>query len=187
MSIYTAIQEFTERYDDEAIKSIERLPAKIGYLSDISSMNAFNLKESCDAFASYIRGYGDYMKLNKDNPNKTNREGIKAGMTKFMEEANFLKECKIKYKAVPEFVKSYLEGIQKIVSTVDKVKEEMELEGVQLEYVGDVNEYADMFMEKLDVKFTNTMNDILWASGYNGAHKIQTPFKQSSSHAVTFL
>ena len=183
MSIHTAIKEFTEKYDTEAITSIERLPAKVGLCADVIPFNAFVLKESCDSFVSYLRGYSDYMKMHKDNPNKSTRENIKASMENYMADPEIFKECTIRYKAIPEFVKSYLESVQNIITTVDTIKEEMELDGVDLEYVGDVNEYAELFLNKLNEKFDPVMNNILWASGYAATHK-KSP---DSLHKVTFL
>lgn len=187
MSIHTALREFTEKYDAEAITSIDRLPAKVGMRADMIPFKLFNLTETCKAFCDYLVGYRDYMKAHKDNPRKSTRDIMKANTARFLKDPQFFKECDSNYKAIPEFVKSYLESVQKIAQVVESVKEDMELNDIELEYVGDVTEYADTFIQKLNEKFDPIMSDILWASGYAGAHK-KTPFnEQSPAHKVTFL
>ena len=188
MSIHTAIREFTEKYNSEAISSIEQLPAKVGMRADMIPFTVFNLKESCENFSKYLKGYCEYMKLNKDNPKKTTREGIKASMENYIANPELFKECEIKYDKIPFFVKTYLESVTLIQTTVDTIKDDMEYNDIELEYVGDVDDYANTFLTKLNEKFDPIMTNILWASGYAGKHKKTSPNEQSSpAHKVTFL
>ena len=187
MSIHTVIREFTEKYDANAMTSIDKLPSRIGLNASMIPFKVFNLKETCEAFSNYLKGYCDYMKLNKDNDKKTSREAIKASMESLITDPDLFKECTIKYNTIPEFVKDYLVSVQSLVETVDSIKEDMELGGVGLEYVGDVNEYADQFISKLNEKFDPIMDNILWASGYNGSKRKPTPINIKTSNTVTFL
>jgi len=188
MKLNTAIKEFMEKYDSEAMASIDNIATKVGPLVATKPLVVFNLKESCDQFTEYLRGYAQYMKANKDNPKRTSREGIHASVNKFMEETLF-KESKIQYKDIPAFVKSYLESVKAMEDEVTHLKEDMELNDVSLEEVGDLSEYADIFIGKLNESLSPIMENILWASGYAGSHGYKTPLQTqlASAHKVSFL
>ena len=167
MKIDTALTEFTERYDSDAMASIDSLSKQLGLVANRRTIPLFNMKESFDNFSKYLEQYGDYLVKNKNNPKASSREIIQESTKKFINDKICNESVNVLYASLPEFVQSYVEGVEHLHETIDSVKNNIEFNEVDLEYAGDVNEYADAFMEKMNTKFYESMHRILWASGYN--------------------
>lgn len=176
MKIDNAIKNFTERYDCEAMKSIDDLSKDIGLEHMGATMKLINLQESFDKFNLWLEQYAMYRIKTKDDENVTEQHLIKESSEVFMEKELF-EDLDVKYSDLSKFVKSYFEGIEKVIKNVDKVKEDMTDNDVNLEYVGDVNDFVDAFMQNLSESFDPVMEKILWASGYNSKKKLQNSGK----------
>lgn len=176
MRIDNAIKEFTEKYDSIAMRSIDLLSKDIGLNHMESSMKLINLQESFDKFNLWLEQYAQYKIKTNGDDKATDQTLIKESSEVFMEKELF-EELDVKYSDLPLFVKSYIEGIDKVSKTVDKVKEDMMENNVNLEYVGDVNDFADAFMKHLSESFDPMMEKILWASGYNSKKKLHNSNK----------
>ena len=187
MKLDKAINEFMEKYDENAINSIDELSSNIGLRENRISIKLFNLKESFDNFNKYLTQYADYKIKNINNSNASSRENIKVATERFMDNM-ICKESEIPYGEISEFVKSYLTGVNTLLKTVDNIKDLMESNGVDYESIGDVNDYCDNFIDKINESFEPAMHRILWASGYNGRHNSAEPiYKINNKKKVEFI
>lgn len=171
MKIDSAIKAFSERYNRDMITSIDTISREKGLVLNGATMKLSNLKESFEMFNEYLKGYAGYMVENKENPNASPHEVIRETVDKFISDELF-KESNVKYTDLPQFVQSYVEGVNTILETIDSIKSFMSDAEVVTEAVSDVNDFVDSFMTRLDESFTNDMDRILWASGYNSAQKL---------------
>lgn len=185
MKIDTALHVFSEKYDREAIESIERISSQLGLQMNGYTVKAFNLTEAFNRFSEYLQGYGAYKAENVDNPKASTQDAIKENVSKFIDGYVF-EEKDVKCTDLPGFVRGYVEGITSLIETVDAVKSTMLDAGVAQEAVGDVNDFVDCFMDKLQESFDPAMNRILWASGYNARQRMKD-VKSSVRHKPVFL
>lgn len=167
MKIDTAIKEFIERYDEEAIKSIHDISHDYSRTISEATIKAFEIQKGFDMFCEFLEGYGNYKIKNKNNWTASPQDAIITTVDKFINNGLF-KECDLLYPEIDGFVKGYVEGVKQLTECVENVKQRMTDEGVDLNCVGAVNDFADKFMIKLHESFDPTMERFLWASGYNG-------------------
>lgn len=165
MKIDNALKLFVEKYDDEAMGALENLSNNLAMNEHRIPFHAFNIKESVDQFCEYLEGYANYKINNIDNPKASSQDSIRQSVNMFIEDVVFV-DKDIQYKEIPEFVMGYVNGVSKLMETIDHIKSDMMNADVDLEYVGDINGFADSFMEKLDTKFDPIMDRALLASGY---------------------
>lgn len=171
MKIDSAIQAFSEKYDRAAIQSIEHISKDIGLNANRNTIKGINLVESFSKFDEFLKGYAQYKVENINNPEASDQKTIRSNFDRFIEGALF-EESRILYSDLPAFVKGYVEGVQSLLETVDTVKGTMMEHDVAQEAVGDVNDFVDHFMVKLQESFDPVMNRILWASGYNAHQRL---------------
>ena len=183
MKIDNAIKEFTEKYDRAAIESIDNLANDLGLKHAGYTIKLFNLKESFDQFATYLNQYAEYKIQYKNDDKASSQDVIKESTNVFMENELF-KPVEMKYEELPGFVYSYIEGVNMLTETIDTVKSNMKDADIELEAVGDVNDFADNFMTRLYESFDTAMNKILWASGYNSNKKLMNPSKPLTNKPV---
>lgn len=166
MKIDSAIQTFSEKYDREAISSIDRISSELGLIRNRHTIRAFNITESFNKFCEFLGGYGKYKVDNVGNPEASPQNVICESVASFVNSQLF-EATDILYNQIPGFVQGYVTGVQKLMETVDNVKDMMTEAGIDPEYVGAVNDFTDQFMDRLDESFDPAMDRILWASGYN--------------------
>jgi len=169
MKIDSAIKTFYEKYNREAIQSIDNISNDYGLNISDSIIKAFNINESFDKFKTYLEGYTSYKINNKDD--KIDQTAIKE-RTKVFIDTKIFESCDIKYNQLPKFITGYIEGVNSLCETVDNIKREMIDANIKAEDIGDINEFADMFMDKLHESFDPSMDRILWASGYNAKQRL---------------
>lgn len=170
MKLDYAITDFLEKYNDVAMDYIDELSNNLGMNANGIEFKVFNINEGFDRFDEYLRGYGKYKIDNIGNDNATKQEDIRESVHNFITEHVF-EEKGIQYKELPNFVRGYVNGVTKLLETVDNVKADMMDSGVELEAVGDVNNFVDEFMDVLNESFEPTMERILRASGYTNRFK----------------
>ena len=171
MKIDSAIKTFFEKYNRDAIQSIDEISKDYSLNISNSMIKAFNMSESFNIFNQYLNGYASYKIENVNNDQALSQTEIKESVKKFIDTQIF-KECEIKYPELPRFVAGYVSGINSITETVDNIKRDMTDANVDANDIGDINEFADMFMNKLNESFDPTMDNILWASGYNAKQRL---------------
>jgi tRNA U34 5-carboxymethylaminomethyl modifying enzyme MnmG/GidA len=171
MKIDSSIKEFLEKYNDEAMQSIEEISSEFGLVSQRNKIKLFNLNEDINKFINYMEGYSNYKIKNINNENASTNESISDQVNIFMDKELF-KESEVLYSELPKFVSSYINGIKDIGGKVDEWKEKMLEAEVDYESIGIINDFVDTFTERLNEKFDNSMNKILWASGYNSKKKL---------------
>lgn len=178
MIIDDAIRTFTEKYDSTAMEYIDELSNNFGMNANDQRIKAFNIDEAFNKFDEFMRGYADYKCNNKDNPKAESQDQIMHRTKDFIESQIFNihtnvfgNNPNIKYREIPDFIKGYVNGVQKLLETVDDIKKQMMEADVELESIGDVNEVVDDFMEKMDEHFYEVMDYIEGASGYKYHHK----------------
>lgn len=171
MKIDSAIQLFSERYDREAIQSIEEISQERGLVLNGATIKAFNINESFDKFSQYIKEYAEYKVKNKDNSKASPQEAIRESASRFID-SYLIQESDVRYSELPEFVKSYATGVETLTEAINESKDMMLENDVDLEAIGDINDFADRFMEKLHESFDPTMDKILLASGYTSKKRL---------------
>lgn len=166
MIIDSAVKEFMEKYNREAIESIDKISENYGLNINNYKIKLFNLKESFDKFQQYIKGYASYKVENLNNEKASPQNAITERTHIFINDG-IIEPKEFKYSELPSFVESYVNGINTLLETIDEVKELMTDGNVDQSAIGDINEYVDLFMTKINESFEPAMDKILWASGYN--------------------
>lgn len=166
MKIDSALKNFSEKYNEEAIMFIENLSNDFGLIKQKKTIKGFNIKEGFDDFKDFLVKYGKYKVENMDNPKASSQDVICESVKANIKDELF-RDKDIRYNEIPAFIESYVSGIKDLISTADSVKKYMIESGVDLNSVGDVNTFLDNFITRLDESFNPTMDHILWASGYN--------------------
>jgi hypothetical protein len=174
MKIDSALKEFAERYDSEAMKSIEELGNEFGLKVNRVKFKAFNLKEAFGYFNDFLMGSTNYKIDCRNDPNAMTNEAV-FGHAKEYINSKLFKECEILYSELPAFVESYITGVKTILETIDKSKTKLVEAGIDNESIGIINEYVDVFTNKLNETFQPVMEKILWASGYKTRKNLLDP------------
>ncbi|MDE7345126.1 MAG: hypothetical protein K2N48_00100 [Muribaculaceae bacterium] len=185
MKLDNAVRIFTEKYDAEAMGSIDQLSNEFGLVANRHTMPAIALQEAFDKFGAYLEGYGQYKIRCMNDPKASSQEHIKEATEKFM--GTLLGKTDLPYAEVANFVKSYAEGVQKMIPRVEAVKSAMMEANVDAECIGDVNTFADQFMEKVDAAFYPVMESILLASGYTTHKALSREAQMARGPAPVFL
>lgn len=180
MKIDKALQEFTEKYDRVAMESIQDISNDFGLNIHKNTLDLFNIQESFDRFTKYITAYANYVVENVNNPKASSRESISYSVNKFISEQLF-KEEKVYYSDLPSFIESYVNGINTLNSAITEAKNIItECDDADPIYAGDINDYTDTFMSRLEESFNPAMDKILWASGYNSKQILSGKKKNDS-------
>lgn len=178
MKIDSAIREFTEKYDRGAMQSIEHLGRDYTLNITDQKIDLFTIKEGFDTFGRYLKDYAKVMceSVADTGMEIPSHEATINSVSRFIESSLF-KDIKVKYRDVPIFVESYISGISKLDQEIDNVKNQMSEAGVPAENIGLVNEFCDIFMDRLNESFGKSMDKILWASGYNSNKRLRAVAK----------
>lgn len=183
MKIDKCLENFIESYDKEMMMFIEKLNNDRSLSLTDSKINLVNIKESFDTFNNYIKGYSAYKIENKNNSNESPQYAIKESVNKFIDNELF-KSTDVRYDNINEYVQSYIEGVKETLDNIDGLKSLMMEAGVDLEYVGDLNEFVDNFIEKMNNNFNESMNKILQASGYFTHQSLFKPNKEKKEKPI---
>ena len=166
------INAFLEKYDKEALASVDLIANDIGLNSRPSyTLSLFNIQESAKLFTEYLQEYTEYKVKEEDFPKKVSHDVI-TEHTRSVIANDLIKEEKYKYKELPSFIKSYIESINSITSLVESIQGDMLLDDVNHDEIGFVTEAYNLFMEKFSSNFYDSMDKILTASGYNTRKKL---------------
>lgn len=171
MKIDKSLKEFTERYNKEMLESVDAMSKELGYRVNNYKMVATNINESVGDFKTFLEGYADYKIKELKEGTQLTQEKIMEQTKDFIDQTLF-KEAAVPYPELPNFIRSYTEGIKTIIDTTNNVKRLMTEAGVDATYVGDVNTMVDQFSEKMDNQFHAVMEKVLWASGYNSRQRL---------------
>lgn len=186
MKIDSDLKLFSEKYDEEAIKSIDEISSDRSLKIGESTIKVFNIKESFDMFSSYLKGYGEYKISNKNNEDISPQEIIRESVSNFINGNLFVEEY-IPYEKLPIFIESYIQGINEIIKVSNDIKTAMMEAGVYMEDIGDVNDFCDEFIDKFHESFDPCMDRILWASGYNYKKRMKEILNKPKREIPVFL
>ena len=184
MRLDTALKEFTEKYDREAIHSIDTLSKDFGLNQNYVKIELYNIKESFDLFTKYLQGYVKYKTENKNNPQASSQDEIATKSTAFIEK-EIMKSKDSLYKEISPMLESYLSGINDLIPVVEACQSTLQENDVDNASIGYVSELADAFIESVDAKMEPLMEKLLWASGYNSRKKLFGKKETTTKH--TFL
>jgi len=165
MKIDRCIKNFLESYDNAAMESIDAISKEYGLVIHKQKIGLFNIGEAFDTFSECLQMYGQYQLDNIENEKKLTHDQTFTNTLNFIESKIF-KDADFEYADLPDFVSSYINGINKVTESVDTVKNSLASAEVAPEYSADINEFTDKFIDIMDQKFTESMNKILRASGY---------------------
>ena len=169
MKIDSAIKEFTEKYNQDMMQSIDDLSNNFGLNANRKTISVVNMKESVELFKEYLDGYKDYYISNPEQ--KLSKEDVIDRTKKFVENGCF-ESVDIFYKEIPTFVSSYIEGINSLSEMTNNVKRVMTEANIDSEIIGDVNDIVDTFTESMQNNFYTIIEKMLWASGYNASQHL---------------
>lgn len=184
MIIDSAVQDFLEKYDREAIVSIAKFATDEVQIRNKYNLNLFGITEAFARFDQLLSNWG-----------KTNiKKLIKEGTDYTLQDATYevsgfinselIKDKNIYVQDFPDFIESYLNGVNKISESVEKIKIEMIKNRVPNENIGIINEFVDKFMEKVNPLFYKGMDEILWATGYTYEQKKKIPVTQEPQNII---
>lgn len=188
MKIDSAINNFLEKYNHEAMESIDRISKDYGLVIKKVPFRVFNIQESFNKFDSWLKGYASYQieSVDSDSDQATFDE-ISESCDRYINNDEMFVETDVTYDKLPEFVKSYIEGINTLLATVDELNNSMMEADVDPVMVGNINEFVDKFMTRMDESFESTMDRILWASGYNSSKAIASRLNGRPEPKAMFL
>lgn len=171
MILDRAINTFLESYDREAIEFIENMAndQRLGYTD--YKINLFNINEAFEKFNTIIENYGKYQTRILTEETKYTHDKVCSDYNAYME-SEMIKEDKVKSNDIAKFVKAYIEGVDNTLRHIDEVKTKMMQDGVPGNKIGEINNFADIFMNKVNEAFTESMDKILLASGYKTKQKL---------------
>jgi len=170
MKVDSLQKEFINKYDENAMKFIDRLSKNKSFTFNKNSIKAFNLKESMDDFQKVLDGFSTYKIQSMKENNSVSNEVILNKMETSINK-DFFHESKLLYSDFSSFIGTYLNSIIEMVETTNNVKSSMMEAGVDQDSIAVVNEITDMFIDRLQESFNPVMESILWASGYK-SHQI---------------
>lgn len=171
MKLDREVRSFIEKYDREAMQCIDELCSDFGIGIKKIGTQGFNVNESIDIFNQYLHGYMQYKLENKNNENATNQDTIKESVKTFIDQ-NIFKEQFIPYKEMTGVIKSYLENIKSLSESVDEIVGTMMENDIDQESIGDVSEFAEMFLDEFHKRFDPLMENVVIASGYATRQKL---------------
>ena len=190
MKIDSAIKSFFEKYDREAIQSIDALSKDftLNHASkELTRFKAVNINEGFDIFDNYLKGYASHMIKSAGSPDALSVKEIREAVDKFFTNKNLFEPMEIGYKELPNLITGYVEGVDRIIKTIDEIKSDMTDAGVAVESVAEVNEISDRFVEKLNEAFYPLVESSLWASGYNAKKKLASASARPKPSKVVFV
>jgi hypothetical protein len=167
MKLDSAIKSFTEKYDKEAIQSIEDISKEFGLVvNGITIKEGFNLQESFELFTEFLNNYCDYKikhpKEDENNPNEKLIQRIEESIKNDL----FVK-CDVKYSDLPIFVEEYINGINTLISNIDSIKQKFIENDIDQNYITTINECVDLFINEFNKYYDPFMDRVLKASGYH--------------------
>lgn len=178
MKIDTAIQVFSEKYDREAMQYIDEISRERGLVLTRSKLKAFNINESFNDFSQYLKEYAEYKVKNKNNEQASPQDTIRESVRNFIKTQMF-KESDLLYSDIPQFIESYINGIETLREAVDSAKDIMMEGDIDYDAIADVNDFTDNFMDSLHESFDPLMDKILMASGYVTSKVLMNPKKSA--------
>lgn len=171
MKVDTAFKEFLEKYDDNAIMSIDALSNNFAGNAQFKKISLYNMKECFESFCDFLSGYAQYKIDNINNPEASPQTAIQESTQGFIN-SDILKSVELPYRDIPDFVSGYIDGVKKLTETVETSKQSMIESNVDTDAVGDVNTFADNFMTRVTEAFDKGMDKLLWASGYKSNQRL---------------
>lgn len=165
MIIDSAIYDFMNKYDREAIMSIQEFSNNADLKKKKFSMKLFNLTEAFNTFDILISNWGKYqIKVLHEDSNFT-QEQARTETFGYVDKSIFKEEL-IPIQEIGSFVENYLIRVKGLSTLIDNLKKQMLKENVNQHEIASVNDLADHFMTQLNKKFTESMDILLTASGY---------------------
>ena len=184
MIIDTAVKDFLEKYDREAMVSIDKFSSDETLIKNRYKVNLFNITESFKRVNQLINNWENY-NLSKVSDSKTYTFQEAAKDVSNLINTDLIKDQDYFVQDVSSFVESYLTGVKELSSTIDKVKTNLIKNNVQGEKIGIINQFADTFMEKVNAEFYKKMDSILWETGYNSRIEvIKSPLKPKKENII---
>lgn len=185
MLIDNALQNFTEKYNREAIHSIDVISNDLGLYNSRQTLTLCNINEAFNLFQKFIKGYAEYQRVYKESSEISSIEQINSDFEKSFEK--FFKTENVLYNDLPKYVESYLNGIKSLTKTVDQVKSVLFENDIDHDRIAAVNNFTDTFFGKLQESFDSDMNLILGASGYNARKRFAERVTRGMPKPATFL
>lgn len=176
MKIDRCIKDFMEKYDQEAMKSLEDLSTEIGMTN--YKIHVFNINEAFDTFKQSLEIYKGWSNKSLTGSNNVTFEQICENAHSVIDKAVFT-ECDIEYRELPSFVKSYLEGVQLLSDKIDEIRSDMMLEDASNDEIIKLEEFCDHFIESLNSKFLPIVENAVKGSGYYTRKNLHTPGKKA--------
>ncbi len=117
MRVDTALREFAERYDRDAMMHIERLANDRSFEFGNRKFNVFNLKEGFEKFTEFMDGYAQYRVENLNNAEASPMSVICENVA-IPYIGKLFEDVEIPYHELTSFVQSYWQCLYLLNSVI---------------------------------------------------------------------
>ena len=155
MNLHTAIRDFTDSYDREAISHIQALATDSSIRHSKFLFEAVDIKKSADLFIEYLEGFAKY-KMTPEGNDTNDIDVILERTDMFLDRRvpgggipPIFETTKIHPYEVPTFCTDYLESVQKVIDKIECLSSEMLESYVTNDAVGALCEMGDKYVSYL--------------------------------------
>lgn len=149
--------------NDKDIGAIQMLTLKGSSIDGIMRFDGIDVDKAFNEFTEYLDGYKQFMTEEVD-PSIT-REKISESLDRFIEKT-LDQPTRVRYSDLVSFVESYPKRSEELREKVDSIKNEMIVEGVSPEFVGDAETYAEKFLSRLGQKHEAIIESVMCDNGF---------------------
>lgn len=186
MKLDRLLKDFVERYDEEAIASIEKFSSSPSMRLSRCTLEGFDIDRAIRDFNEYLSEYARYNIEFANSPKKSSHKAIMERTSLFIEN-DIIVAKDVQYSHIPSFIKRYVEGIQSIQQCEASTTNNLMEHDATIEEIGSVQKITEQFGTKLMESFYRIIDNVLIASGYAGKHQKSTPSSDSNIQNPVFL
>lgn len=170
--IHTTIRDFADRYDRDAILSLESLATSPRRGAVNFSFEGVDISKAVSLFKEYLSGYCEFAEGHDDISDET-REMLMTNLGKFIEGTKItdddpvlFEKKRINFDDSPNYVKGYIESVRDLIEALDSSVSRLKQSGVEPENIGLMTEMCDAFTDALNPKVNAFIDRCLLESGY---------------------
>lgn len=170
--LHTTIRDFADRYDRDAILSLESLSTSQRRGAMNFSFEAVDIPKAVSLFEEYLDGYCDFAEA-RDEISESTREMLMTNLGKFINGEKITDDDPVLFETKriglddsPGYVRGFIESIDSLIGTLDKKISRLKKSGVEPESIGLMSEMCDAFADALAPKVNASIDYCLLESGY---------------------
>ena len=165
------LSDFMDTYDKEMLESVDDISKEFGLVIHNCTIEVANIDDAKDMFCEFVNDFSKY----KMNEKKTEEVGLDKVLqhTKNMVTNEMFNISKWRYKNLPAYVESYVNGIKEVDEFVEGCRNKLFQYNAKQEDVGFLSEATEIFYDEMKKRFDDSMNKILTASGYKSRKMLE--------------